>query len=1411
MPNLAEIRRVVWRARHGTGGRSVGRRDVIVSAVLTVLAFIQSPGLIVADTKIDLAVEPVGFLGRALHLWDPAGAFGQLQNQAYGYLWPMGPFFVVGTGIGLPAWAVQRLWWALLLVVAYLGAVRLAGRLGIGTPASRLIAGVAFALSPRILTELGALSVEAWPSAVAPWVLLPLVDLGVKTAAGDRLTGRPPRSARRAVALSALAVACAGGVNATAVFAVVPLGFLWLCTLRPWRRRIKLLVAWCAAVGAATAWWLVPLLVLGRYSPPFLDYIESAKTTTGITDPVTVVRGSSHWLAFLTDRFSETLPAGWEIATNPVPVMAAVLLAALGLAGLARPGMPHRRLLISGLLLGFALVGLGHVGELPGTFGAGQREFLDGVGAPLRNVHKFDVLLRLPLALGLAHLLGILLRVRRPIAGRALRPGVVASLGTAAAIAAVAAPALAGGLAAPNGFAAVPGYWRDAAGWLNERADEGRVLVVPGARFPNYTWGDTLDEITQPLLEGPAAVRHAIPLSPATTIRLMDAVDSVLTTGYGSPGLADYLARAGVRYLLVRNDLQYGRSGTTAPLLVRQALDRSPGLEPVASFGPDLSPSTTDGAVDTLGAEVPPLQILRVDRPVDQVVAYPVEGVTTLVGGPESLLWLAEAGLLPAGPTILAGDGRTAGPLVLTDGLRLRDVSFGMGRDSVSATLTAGAAEDSKDYRPPWGPQWSTMAAYEGIGDVRASSSAAQANSVGGTRPEHQPFAAVDGDPSTSWRPSPGQNPDGQWLQVALGRAQVVPQIVVEFDASGGALPTRITLDTGAERSTLDVTGDRVVVGLQSANPVRTIRLTVERSRALTDDGRYGIAEIEIPGMAAERTLVVPAPPAGGAPATVVLTAAPSIPACFFGSGTRCVQGVARVSEDGTTVDRTLTLTAPSSYTPSVWARPRPGAALDALLDGLAPAGDTPTVTASSRAFDEPAARPGAVLDGDLTTTWWADPTDTAPELRFTWPTPRLVTGLRLALADGAAGTRVTAVALTSGGDETTTRLLTHGEARFDTPVWTSELSVRLLATAAVRSYDAYLDQTENLPVAVSEVTVLTDPQPTGPAPDPDAPVVLPCGSGPTLAIGDYVVATRLTATRRDLVERREVPAVACDLPSTSDPVPAQELEAGTVRVVATASDIATATRVALVPETAATEAEPVTVHISAWTATQRRVTVAPHGTDAVLAVRENTNPGWVATLDGTLLEPTIVDGWQQAWIVPAGRSGEVVLRFEPDTAYRAGLIAGAALLLLIVALAVVPSRRRGPSAAPAAVVGQSTGVVLPLVVGGAALVVTGGILGAVVVAVAGAVVAHHVADAYDRGRPHPTGSAAPPGLRRWARTAGLVLPPGLLILGGGLWLAVPTPQRDLLPHLAGFLAIAALWASAVLTGRVTPRPPRAR
>ena len=105
-------------------------------ALLVGLAFIQDPGLLVTDTKFDLVAAPGDFLARALHLWDEEGAFGQLQNQAYGYLWPMGPFFLLGDLAGIPDWVTQRLWWALLMCVAFTSVSRIEESTGTQTPPS---------------------------------------------------------------------------------------------------------------------------------------------------------------------------------------------------------------------------------------------------------------------------------------------------------------------------------------------------------------------------------------------------------------------------------------------------------------------------------------------------------------------------------------------------------------------------------------------------------------------------------------------------------------------------------------------------------------------------------------------------------------------------------------------------------------------------------------------------------------------------------------------------------------------------------------------------------------------------------------------------------------------------------------------------------------------------------------------------------------------------------------------------------------------------------------------------------------------------------------------------------------------------------------------------------------------------
>ena len=215
------------------------------SAVLSALAFIQTPGRIVADTKLDLAIEPGAFLLRALHLWDASGAFGQVQESAYGYLFPLGPFFWLGSLMHIPPWAVKRLWWALVLVVSFLGVVKLLGVLRVGAPWARIVAGLAFSLSPRMLSVLGPSSIEVWPSALAPSVAV--VPLVIATQQGDPRRGAASPPSRLPWSVASMSVA---------TFAVIPLAAWWIATSPRGPRRRSLMIWWPPLVLMGTAWWL---------------------------------------------------------------------------------------------------------------------------------------------------------------------------------------------------------------------------------------------------------------------------------------------------------------------------------------------------------------------------------------------------------------------------------------------------------------------------------------------------------------------------------------------------------------------------------------------------------------------------------------------------------------------------------------------------------------------------------------------------------------------------------------------------------------------------------------------------------------------------------------------------------------------------------------------------------------------------------------------------------------------------------------------------------------------------------------------------------------------------------------------------------------------------------------------------
>ncbi|MDP3890669.1 MAG: alpha-(1-_3)-arabinofuranosyltransferase family protein [Nocardioides sp.] len=1249
------------------------------------IAFVQDPGYLAPDTKFDLVVAPGEFLARALHLWDGEAAFGQLQNQAYGYLWPMGPFFLLGSVLDVPGWVVQRLWMALVLCVAFTGTVRVTRELGVRSDLACLLAGFAFALSPRMLTTLGPISIEAWPSALAPWVLFFLVR--------GSATGSP----RRAAALAALAVAMVGGVNAAATFAVLPLGVVWLLTRTPGPRRRSMMLWWPALTLVGTLWWVVPLLVMGAYSPPFLNFIETTSVTTFPTTLFDVLRGTSNWVPYV-DVGSR---AGNDLLSTPYLVLNSGVVLLLGVLGLADSRTPHRRFLVLAVLLGVLMVAAGHRGAVEGWFAGDVRGLLDGVLAPLRNVHKFDPILRLPLVIGLAWVVERVVQERReePVAAHEAAPDLDAEaaehpsrsltraatalnrfslVGLAVLVVAGAAVPAALGRITPAGVTLdVPDYWGQTAAWLEEESGGRNALVLPGAPFGDYLWGSPKDEPLQYLAQSRWAVRNVIPLAPPGNIRMLDAVEQRLAQGDGSPGLVAFLQRAGVQHLVVRNDLSRG-GDVPDPTLVHQALADSPGLQLVASFGPEVGGGATlegdggDRVVVNGGwqARYPAVEVYEVPGPVDVAVA--AAAPTVVVGGPEDLLDLADLGLVGSAPTLLAADVTDIAattdadaPLLLTDGLRARERFFARIHDGDSATLTPGdvprSGNPSRDYRIDTDDRWSTTAVLSGATGLSASSSASDADAFGGVRPGQLPYAAVDGAVDTQWVSGIGRSEQSWWRvdleePVPAGRVTLV----------GGAQATedqvvRVVTEAGASEPVELAAGEtRVVV----APPGATGWIRVEDATGV--EGRaVALAEVDVPGLDVRRRLVLPALPDGWpVPTAIVLRADQDARrGCLEVAGdVRCVQGADRQGEEPTSIGRLVTLPEASSWNARLTVLPRGGAALDTLVQADQPL----NISASSVAVPDPRGSPLSAVDGDPATTWISDAEELRPTLRLSWLGKRRISSVRMELDEETAARQAVRVTVGWPGGAREVEVSSSGLVTFPA-IRTDQLSIRVEQADATT--DLGFDTTRrDIGVGVTELTVPgVDYLPLALSPDVRT---YACGTGPDVQVDGQSVATAVQASPRQLAAGAAVPAVTC---GATPGVPALvELGPGGNVVDVEGNTAFAVSSLVLVREASEpASATPLLLRSSSDTLTIEGV---PAGAQ-VVALRQNANPGWDAVQAEEDLEPLVLDGWQQGWVLDD--DDPVVATFAPDRTYRAGLLLGLILLAGLAAGTAVGAVRR--------------------------------------------------------------------------------------------------------------------------------------
>ncbi|WP_017571975.1 alpha-(1-_3)-arabinofuranosyltransferase [Nocardiopsis halotolerans] len=1246
--------------RGGDDGLLARLKVLTVCLLLGALAASIEPGRIVSDTKLDLTSNPLGFMERALHLWD-ASYFGQIQNQAYGYFFPNGPFHLLFDVLGMPDWLIQRLWMAVLLVAAFTGVYKVAGAMGVGTVNTRILAGVAYALAPRVLTLLSYNSAELQPMLLMPWILLPLV-LGARR-------GYPP--ARMAL-LSGLAFLLCGGTNAASELAVLVVPGLYLVTRANGPRKWRLILWWSGALVLASFWYVAPLLIMSRYVFSFMPYTEDASVTTGVTSLVNTLRGTSNWMGFLPSQGNTALPAGAELSLTPWLIAVTALVAGLGLAGLVNRRTPERLFLVTSLLTGTAIIVAGFTGDLTGPFAGTMREAFDGALAPFRNVHKFDALVRLPLVMGLAHLPVVVARDRAdrhgtPVPGRVRRTVAGA---TASVFVLTLVPVSTVGIAPAGGFVRIPDYWYEATDWLEERTDErGMTMALPGSARGEYQWGRPMDEPLQPLFDGAWTNHQIIPWGSAGLSRINHAIDQRVSSGRGSAGLADALARMGVTHLLVRNDLQRTGNNGGWPARVHQALGDSPGVTLAAEFGPVIGSLEHQSASQWFDQPYQALSVYEVEDAAPTVGTVPADEAIRVTGGPESVLHLAEQGLVNGDRPILLGDdpgaeGIAAEDTVVTDTARRREVVYPDVRRNMSATLTEDQ-EYERDVPAPniSDPAWEDHVAYAedvGIASVSASSSESGAGARAVDRdPGHAPHAALDDDLSTSWRSSAFTGALGEWIEVEFEEPQDLTGLSIAFEQlADEPPPSRITLVTDDGETQVPVAGTEEPQELRvPPGPTTTLRVRVDELAWEPEyrfGTRVGIASISVPGLEPARTLRVPGPADTG---TLLFTGSTgTVPGCMEGSHVWvCNPDLQVQGEDASRLDRGFTLSAESAAAPHTVSGQVMLTDPREAENAANRASPYPHVTASSTAVQHPAAMGRGALDDDESTVWYPDPEERNPWLDIELGEPTTIGYLEVEFPRADSVLRPIRVTVEGGG--TVREGWLDGSGRVDFAEFTAE-SLRVT-----------FERPEGQTLEIGTIT-LPGVEHVEALPGGDA--ATPCGLGPTLRVNGQRVETRISdGTLADQLTGRPLRYESCtDL----------ELVEGGNRIVVDPGN-RYAVRSTLVesgdpigerPEV--TMAEVGTVH--EWGSGERRFDVAVDE-DSLLVVNENFNEGWEARLEGAegQLEPVRLEGWKQAWVLPAGSEGTVTLTYAPDTAYRGALAVGAGLAALLVVMALWPRR----------------------------------------------------------------------------------------------------------------------------------------
>jgi arabinofuranan 3-O-arabinosyltransferase len=827
---------------------------LLLALVALVPLLLVDRGVTTSDTKSYLYLDPSRFLEQVSSLWLPTVALGTVTHQYVGYLFPMGPYFAATAALHVPTWIAQRVWMAGILFAAGAGILFVTKHLAAPLRGpGRLVAALAYMLSPYVLQYAARISVILLPWAGLPW-LVGLAALALRrgrepgTGRQATVQGRggavpfpttdTPRRGRgwrvrrwRHAALFALVLAAVSGINASSVLYVVVAPCLWLLWAvaverqATWREALATLGQLALLSVLACAWWITGLYVEAAYGVDVLRYTESVGATSSTSTPLEVLRGLGYWYFYGGGRLgpwtqSVVLYTKWLWL-----VALSFLLPAVAFASGVAVRWRHRGYFVALVVVGVVL----SVGAYPFTHptiaGGALKAFMTDTtaGLAMRSTDRATPLV----VLGLAVLLGAgadaLWRSREKLGW------------TAGAL--VCAMTVANNPALFNGDMAVvdpltqpstlPGYDVAALHALNRSAGGAtpatRVLAVPGDAFAAYTWGDTNDTPQPALLDRPFVTREQQVMGSMATADVLYATDAPIQTSIGDLSALAPMARLmSAGSLVVEYDQDSALYGSPQAVTLAERLRTTPeGLVHERGYGqpgqrvakPTVDPELLAGTPHATKPQ--PLVTYSVTHPRPLARAESDTGALIVAGDAAGLETLAGQGLLdttsavyyagtldahPARLRSLASAGAT---LVLTDsnrkqGFRWNGLAANAGQVETAGSdgTTTTPSESPIDLFPAStgtrsaGPSGaSTVAAYVGATDVTASS---YGNTVT-YDPEARPYSAVDGNLRTAWETGTFvSNVDGQWWQVAFGH-QVRADHVTLVQPLYGTLRRHIT------------------------------------------------------------------------------------------------------------------------------------------------------------------------------------------------------------------------------------------------------------------------------------------------------------------------------------------------------------------------------------------------------------------------------------------------------------------------------------------------------------------------------------------------------------------------------------------------------------------------------------------